>query len=98
MNNIEELDCSNKEDAKKFIELYDKKKEKHKEKYGFIGKNFKPFSVIKQELTSKYKQARITLQMEYWQMEYNDAKRLHRSLTKERWEHGRIKNLSEGNL
>jgi len=87
---IERLNCNDEKEAEEFIRLYNDRLEKFKnEHYGFVGANFKPFPIAYPKLSEKYAQARVTLKLNYWQMSFKEAQKIHRGLPKKNWEKSR---------
>ena len=83
---MKKLDCLVEIDAKKYLELFDEYVLNFTKQYGVVSVNFKPLPIAEPEVYEKQKIAKHTLKLNYWQMSFEDAKRLHRDLPLRKWE------------
>jgi hypothetical protein len=87
LTKLKNTDVSTKEGALTYMELFKSANDiLFRANDGFIGKNFKPYSVHSSWIFDKQIQARTTLKLNYWQMPYKKAAKKWRGLPLETWE------------
>jgi hypothetical protein len=89
------LDLNNDVDCRLYISQFQEIQAAYVSRHnGQVGANYKPFSILYPWAYEGYRQARERLGLNYFQMPYEDAKKIHRDLPHRTWLKGRTKYLA----